>query len=122
MVVTKPYRRKEASILLERLSEPPRFLIILEGPRQVGKTRLVRDALTNYGQDHYRFIPVDRPDDPHAPGTITAEGDTYAQDGHPRDAAWLVEHWRRAREAAKQAPDGHILVFDEIQKIPRWSE
>ena len=117
-----PYRRKEASVLLDRLSERPRFLIFLEGPRQVGKTRLVRDALTNYGQDHYSFVPVDRPDDAHAPGTTAAEGDAYSQDGRPRDAGWLIDYWQRARAAARQAAEGHILVFDEIQKIPRWSE
>lgn len=120
--MAQPYRRNEASVLLERLSEPPRFLIILEGPRQVGKTRSVRDALTNYRPDHYSFVPVDRPDDTHTPGITTAEDDTYARDERPRDAAWLVEHWTRAREATKRAPDGHILVFDEIQKIPWWSE
>lgn len=116
------YRRKEASILLDRLSEPPRFLIFLEGPRQVGKTRLVRDALTNYEKDHYSFVPVDRPDDLHALGTTAAQGDVYSQDGRPRDAAWLIEYWQRARAVARQAAEGHILVFDEIQKILRWSE
>lgn len=121
--MAQPYRRKEASVLLERLSEPPRFLIFLEGPRQVGKTRLVRDALTNYGQDRYLFVPVDRPDsDSHAPGTTAAEDDAYSQHGRPRDAAWLIGYWERAREAARHAAEGHILVFDEIQKIPRWSE
>ena len=119
----QPYRRKEVSILLDRLSEPQRFLIFLEGPRQVGKTRLVRDALRNFRQDHYLFVPVDRPDDDtHAQGSTVAEGNTYAQDGRPRDAAWLVEHWQRARAAARHVADGHILIFDEIQKIPRWSE
>ena len=117
-----PYRRNEVSVLLDRLSERPRFLIFLEGPRQVGKTTLVRDALTNFRQDHYRFVPVDRPDDAHAPGTTAAESDAYSQDGRPRDAAWLIDYWQRARAAARQATEGHILVFDEIQKIPRWSE
>lgn len=117
-----PYRRKEASVLLDRLAERPCFLIFLEGPRQVGKTWLVRDALTHYGQDHYRYVPVDRPDDAHAPRPTAAESDAYSQDVRPRDAAWLVDHWQRARAAARQAADGHILVFDEIQKIPRWSE
>ncbi len=121
--MTEPYRRKEVSLLRERLSEPQRFLIFVEGPRQVGKTRLVRDALTNFRQDHYRFVPVDRPDDDaRAPGSMGTEGNVYVQDGRPRDSAWLVEHWQRARVAARQAADGHILVFDEIQKISRWSE
>lgn len=121
--MANPYRRKEASVLLNRLSERPRFLIFLEGPRQVGKTTLVRDALTNYAQDHYRFIPVDRPDsETHDPGNTVSEGDTYSQDGRPRDAAWLIDYWQRARAASRQATEGHILVFDEVQKIPRWSE
>jgi hypothetical protein len=123
MAVPQSYQRKEVSILLERLSEPQRFLIFLEGPRQVGKTRLVRDALTNFRQDHYLFVPVDRPDEvTRAPGSPVTEDNTYAQDGRPRDAVWLVEHWQRARALARRAADGHILVFDEIQKIPRWSE
>ena len=117
-----PYQRKEVSTLLDRLSERPSFLIFLEGPRQVGKTRLVRDALTNYEQDHYNFVPVDRPDEAHTPGTTAAEGDAYLPDGRPRDAAWLIDYWQRARAAARQTVEGHILVFDEIQKIPRWSE
>jgi len=121
--VPQPYQRNEVSVLLERLSEPQRFLIVLEGPRQIGKTRLVRDALANFGQDHYHYVPVDSPeDDARAPGSTVTARNTYAQDGRPRDAAWLIDHWRRAREAAKQASDGYILVFDEIQKIPRWSE
>ena len=117
-----PYRREEVSVLLDRLSERLRFLIFVEGPRQVGKTRLVRDALANYGQDHYTFVPVDRPDDVPVPGTTATEGNAFSKHGRPRDAEWLIDHWTRARAAARQAADGHILIFDEIQKIPRWSE
>lgn len=120
--MAQPYRRKEVSLLLDRLAESPRFLIFLEGPRQVGKTRLIRDALTSYAQDRYTFVAVDRPDDAHSPGTPATEGDAASKPGRPRDAEWLAGHWQRVRAAARQAADGHILVFDEIQKIPRWSE
>jgi predicted AAA+ superfamily ATPase len=119
---TKPYQRKEVRTLLDRLSEPPRFLIFVAGPRQVGKTTLVHDALSQYGRRDYHFIPVDQPDVIRAPGLAPAESDSYDQTGRPRDAAWLVEQWQRARASARESVNGHILVLDEIQKISRWSE
>ncbi|TPW10930.1 MAG: hypothetical protein FD130_2091, partial [Halothiobacillaceae bacterium] len=119
---TKPYQRKEVNALLERLSELPRSLIFVAGPRQVGKTTLVRDALAQYERKRYSFIPVDQPDELGAPSYAPTESDTYEQVGRPRDAAWLIRQWQGARAAARKSVDGYILVFDEIQKIPRWSE
>lgn len=116
------YQRKEVHTLLERLAELPRFLIFVAGPRQVGKTTLVRDALAQYERNHYSFIPVDQPDETRPPGFAPGEADIYEQAGRPRDAAWLVSQWQRARAAARESAEGHILVLDEIQKIPRWSE
>lgn len=121
-MLNKPYQRKEVRILLDRLSEPTHKLIFIAGPRQVGKTTLVRDALTKYERENYSFIPIDQPDEINFPGFVSAESESYDQIGRPRDVAWLVEKWRRARTAARESPDGHILVLDEIQKIPRWSE
>lgn len=116
------YQRQEVRTLLERLSEPPRFLIFVAGPRQVGKTTLVQDALSQYERSKYHFIPVDQPDVPRLPGFASGKDSTYVQDARPRDTAWLVTQWQRARAAARESSDGHILVLDEIQKIPRWSE
>lgn len=121
-MLNKPYQRKEVRILLDRLSEPAHKLIFIAGPRQVGKTTLVRDALTKYERENYSFIPIDQPDEINFPGFVSAESESYDQIGRPRDVAWLVEKWRRARTAARESRDGHILVLDEIQKIPRWSE
>lgn len=118
----QPYQRQEVRTLLDRLSEPPRFLIFVAGPRQVGKTTLVHDALSQFNRSNYHFIPVDQPDISRAPGFSSAEDIAYDRDARPRDAAWLVEQWQRARTAARESTNGHILVFDEIQKIPRWSE
>ncbi len=118
----KPYQRQEVRTLLDRLSEPPRFLIFVAGSRQVGKTTLVHDALSQYGRSDYHFFPVDQPDVPRALGFTSAEVVAFDRDTRPRDAAWLVEQWQRARAAARESTDGHILVLDEIQKIPRWSE
>lgn len=118
----QPYQRQEVRTLLDRLSEPPRFLIFVAGPRQVGKTTLVHDALSQFNRSDYHFIPVDQPDISRATGFSSAEDIAYDRDARPRDAAWLVEQWQRARTAARESTDGHILVLDEIQKIPRWSE
>lgn len=117
-----PYQRKEVRILRERLSERPRFLIFVAGPRQVGKTTLVRDALAQYDRKHYDFLPVDQPDETQFSGFIPAGSVAYDLDTGPRNTAWLVGKWQRARVAARESADGHILVLDEIQKIPRWSE
>lgn len=116
------YQRQEVRTLLDRLSEPPRFLIFVAGPRQVGKTTLVRNALSQFNPSDYHFVPVDQPDISRAPGFSSAEDIAYDRDARPRDAAWLVEQWQRARTAARESTNGHILVLDEIQKIPRWSE
>ena len=39
-----------------------------------------------------------------------------------RDAEWLVHNWEAARREAERFGWGFVLVFDEIQKIDRWSE
>lgn len=117
---TKPYQRQAVNTLRDRLAEPPRSLIFIAGPRQVGKTTLVHDALALYERRHYSFIPVDQPDE--TPNFAAEARDVYDQAGRPRDTAWLVDKWQRARVAARESADGHILVLDEIQKISRWSE
>lgn len=122
MIGSQPYQRKEVRQLLDRLSEFPSSLIVVAGPRQVGKTTLVRDALNHYSRERYRFVAIDQPDEVRAPYGTSIESGIVEQDASPRDAAWLVRQWQRARVAAREAVDGHILVFDEIQKISRWSE
>jgi len=118
----EPYQRAEVPTLLDRLLEPPRFLIVIAGPRQVGKTTLVRNALANYSRERYSFVAVDQPDETHPASTLSDPDDVYLQDAARRDAAWLVAIWQRARTAARKSQDGHILVLDEIQKITRWSD
>lgn len=117
-----PYQRKETETLRERLRELPRYLIVVAGPRQVGKTTMVRNALSAYPDERYSFVGIDSPEDPALPDIASATVPTLRRMAAPRDGAWLVEIWQRARSAARRHPDGHILVLDEIQKIPRWSD
>ena len=44
------FERSQINVLRQRLSEPPRFMIVVAGPRQVGKTTLVRQALSGHPQ------------------------------------------------------------------------
>lgn len=96
------YQRPQAATLTTRLQEPRRFLQVVAGPRQVGKTTLVQqvaDALN---------LP-----------TTFASADAPTLQG----AGWLAQQWDAARLAAKGAGKrGALLVLDEIQKIPDWSE
>ena len=104
-MATAPYQRKEALTLLERLSEPPRFLIIVAGPRQVGKTTLVRNALAQFDPSRYNFVPVDKPDEIQPLRRASVESVIYDQDAGPRNTAWLVSKWQQARAAARELRD-----------------
>lgn len=91
--------RPQLATLTTRLAEPRRFLQILAGPRQVGKTTLVQQARAVFsGASHYASA-----DQPAAP-----------------DAAWIEQQWRVGRLLAQQGPG--LLILDEVQKVPRWSE
>lgn len=125
------YERPQADGLRDRLREPPRQIIIVAGPRQVGKTTLVRSALDRAGS---RFIAVDEYGEPSTRMQFdNVTEPTTELPGAPRDAAWLIRQWQSAREACethqvKQAGQASrerkpfVFAVDEIQKIPRWSE
>lgn len=114
------FERTQVSILVQRLGEEPHQLIALFGPRQVGKTTIVRQAL---GQVPYKslYLAVDEPDSstPRSPFD-TAEA-TFPVPTVQRDTAWLVRNWEIARSAAERS-GRFVLAFDEIQKVKGWSE
>lgn len=93
------HQRPQLAQLTSRLQQPRRFLQVLAGPRQVGKTTLARQAMATFaGKSHYATADL-----PAAP-----------------DALWIEQQWRLARIMATQQPT--LLVLDEVQKVPRWSE
>ena len=114
------FERAQVATLVGRLAEPPRHIITLFGPRQTGKTTIVRQALRRIEQPS-RYRTVDEPDPaprirvPHdtSPGTPVQRW--------PKDTTWLVREWEAARHEAGESPRGSVLVLDEIQKIPQWS-
>lgn len=98
----QPFEREQGRVLAKKLGEPRRFIQVVAGPRQVGKTTLVDQVLRRTGIPTL-FVSADEP-------TI-------------RDTAWLSSQWERARLIADDTgPDGAVLALDEIQKIPRWSD
>lgn len=100
-----PFERRWAAQLAARLREPRRFVQAIAGPRQVGKSTIVAQALARCGLPAVS-VSADEP-------TVT-------------DRAWLVAQWDRARQLAEQSPRsgnaGAVLVLDEVQKLPAWSD
>jgi predicted AAA+ superfamily ATPase len=95
------FRRPQAAILTRRLQEPRRFLQIVTGPRQVGKTTLVEQVFAETGLPHL-IVSADEP-------TL-------------RDAGWLAAQWEQARLLASRQASGALLAIDEVQKVSGWSE
>ncbi len=141
------FQRTTTNILNERLQEAVRRLIVIAGPRQIGKTTAVHQVLRSRSANSYAFHAIDAPDSSARvqPPNFTASPDTLttsiarAQPPSQRDEQWLIECWQRARAAAKDwltntpnpspptpplgspPPQPYVLVFDEIQLIPNWS-
>ncbi|MFA6091505.1 MAG: ATP-binding protein [Elusimicrobiota bacterium] len=85
-----------------RLQEDRRFIQVLIGPRQVGKTTLVRQFLEDADIAHH-----------------------YASADEPslHDRTWIEAQWEIARLRAKHADKrGALFVLDEAHKTTHWSE
>ena len=97
------YQRAEKATIQKRLQdEPRRFIQVIYGPRQVGKTTLVRQVIK----------------DMDAPNTLVAADAVPAT-----DRVWIAQQWETARLKQAQNPQiPYLLVIDEVQKIDNWSE
>ncbi len=118
------YQRQQVETLVERLSEPPRQLIAVFGPRQTGKTTAVRQALASLARP-YRLEAVDMPggSGPGLAPRAVADAASYPMDpGAMRDRRWLVDVWEDSQLQAWGSDRGFVLVLDEIQKLRGWSE
>ncbi len=114
------YQRSLVDLLVGRLNEPVERIVTIFGPRQCGKTTIVRQALTKVPYPS-RYEPVDRPEQPSAEPVSYVAADARPATS-PRDAEWLVRVWRESVEETHRLGSKFVLVLDEIQKIPRWSE
>lgn len=85
-----------------RIEEPRKFIQVILGPRQVGKTTMVNQLLSQLS------IP-----------NIYESADAIAA----TNSAWLMQVWETARLRMKASgSEVYLLVIDEIQKIDNWSE
>ena len=114
-----PFERVHVGTLCERLDRHPEYLIAIFGPRQTGKTTIVRQALQRIRLGS-RYLAVDEPDPPELDPTPYSSA-MRTQASRVRDTDWLVRQWHSARLEAERDGRGFVLVLDEIQKLPDWS-
>ena len=95
------YERPLLQTLRKRLSRPTSVIHVMIGPRQAGKTTLSRQL--------ERGLPFP---------AIFASADSPV----PLDHSWIETHWRRATNLNVQVRKPILLVLDEVQKVPGWSE
>jgi predicted AAA+ superfamily ATPase len=91
----RPYYTK----IRERLGLNRKFIQVMMGPRQVGKTTIVRQLLEKYSFPWH-----------------------YASADEATQPLWLQQQWETIRLKARSAESSEaLLVIDEIQKISDWS-
>lgn len=96
------YTRKEFALLKQRLEEPRHFIQVVLGPRQIGKSTLVKQVLKSLAVPHLFFAADDVP---------------------TSQKKWISDCWSQARLTVRgQGLKEMVLVIDEIQKIVGWSE
>lgn len=96
------FKRAPFQILKSRLEERRRFIQVLAGPRQSGKSTLARQVAEALASP-VRMISADDPD--------------------ARGRTWLEQQWEVARIQAREShKSGSVLIVDEAQKIPAWPE
>ena len=93
--------RQQLAILKKRMEEPRRFIQVLAGPRQVGKTTLVQQ----FAQQ------TDTP-------VLSVSADLV----EPTNKDWIILQWETVRSKMRiQQLTEYILIIDEIQRINDWS-
>lgn len=96
------YLRKQYNTLKERIEEPRKFIQVIAGPRQVGKSTLVSQVLRQI-ELAYMMEVADGVDS--------------------KDTDWIRRVWESARTTMQLRKEKvFLLVIDEIQKIDNWSD
>ena len=95
-------RRNQLEIVKSRMNEPRKFIQVLMGPRQVGKTTMMKQLTEEVETD-----------------TISVSADGVINSNW----LWIQQIWENARIQLKKAVNNElILIIDEIQKLDNWSE
>ena len=96
------YKRHQFSELKSRIAEPRSRIQVISGPRQVGKSTLVKQVLTEISIDH-----------------MSISADNVSTE----NTAWISEVWNTARQRMKlKQTKEFLLIIDEVHKVSNWSE
>ena len=96
------YKRAEYHVITNRMKEPRKFIQVVMGARQIGKSTVVKQVLQDLDMP-YQFFSADN-----VPAT---------------NSAWISDCWAAVRSLKESRGwESVILVIDEIQKIANWSE
>ena len=96
------YKRAEYQIIKNRLEEQRKFIQVVMGARQIGKSTVVKQVLKD----------------------ISIPFQLFSADNVPAtNSAWISNCWAAVRSLKENNGwNCVILVIDEIQKIANWSE
>ena len=96
------YQRAVLQEIKKRIIEPRMFIQVVVGPRQIGKTTVIRQVLQQIPMG-YHYVTAD---------------DLYTVDN-----TWIRREWNNVRFQLQQSGMEEILfIIDEVQKVPNWSE
>lgn len=96
------FYRSYLETVKKRIQEPRKFIQVILGPRQVGKTTMISQLLSQLS------IP-----------NLYESADAISV----TNSAWLTQLWEAARLRIKvSGATEYLIVIDEIQKIDNWSE
>lgn len=96
------FERPHLQQVVKRIHEPRKFIQVILGPRQVGKTTLVNQLVQKYESE-----------------SLVVSADAVGAS----NSFWLEQQWETSRIKLKQSgAKEFLLVVDEIQKISNWSE
>lgn len=96
------YKRHQYRELLSRMEEERNKIQVISGPRQVGKSTMVKQVLQDIA------IP-----------NLFVSADAVEKD----DTEWIARMWETARSRMRfSSYPEFILAIDEIQKLDNWSE
>ena len=96
------FKRQQASVLQSRIGEPRRFIQVIAGARQVGKSTMVKQVVNELTIPHLLTTAEEAPD---------------------KNPQWIRYVWQQARQAMRlNNYTEFLLVIDEIHKLDNWSE
>jgi len=96
------FERTYLKYVRSRIEEPRKFIQVILGPRQVGKTTMITQLLSQLS------VP-----------NLYESADAISI----TNSVWLLQLWESARLELKVSnATEFLLVIDEIQKIDNWSE